>query len=264
MNRRQFLASCIATSAIATAGDVAAQTSSQDAREYYQLRRYDVASGPQSKLTENYFADALIPALKRMGMGPVGAFTLDFGEQTPAYYLLIPSLSVESLVNLELNLAEDQGFLEISAPFWNATAAAPACQRVESSLLKAFTGWPRITPPASAGTKGKRRFQLRTYESPSILDHMRKVEMVNTGEYEIFRKAGLPPVFFGDTLIGPRLPNLTYMVSVDDIGEVDAKWVAFRSSPEWKKLSSNPRFNFDPTVANVSNLIVSSLDCSQV
>jgi hypothetical protein len=223
-----------------------------------------VASGPQSKLTENYFADALIPALKRMGMGPVGAFTLDFGEQTPVYYLLIPSVSVETLLELDLNLANDQSFLEAAAPFWNAAAASPACRNVESSLLKAFTGWPRITPPASSATKGKRRFQLRTYESPSILDHMRKVEMINTGEFEIFIKAGMPPVFFGDTLIGPRLPNLTYMASVGDVGEVDAKWDAFRSSPEWKKLSSNPRFDFDQTVTNVSNLILSPLDCSQI
>ena len=54
-------------------------------REFYQLRRYNLMSGPQVELTEHYFADALIPALGRMGMGPVGAFRLDIGQETPQY-----------------------------------------------------------------------------------------------------------------------------------------------------------------------------------
>ena len=78
MERRQFLAASIATSAAALAGNATAQAPASAAREFYQLRRYTLMSGPQLKLTENYFADALIPALARMGMGPVGAFKLDY------------------------------------------------------------------------------------------------------------------------------------------------------------------------------------------
>jgi hypothetical protein len=264
MQRRQFLAASIAASAVALAGNNAAQTPARDNCEFYQLRRYDLQNGPPLRRTENYFASALIPALMRRGMGPVGAFKLDLGEQTPAYYLLIPSPSLEPLAELDLSLAEDGNFLEAAAPFWNATAESPAARHVESSLLKAFTGWPKITPPPSSGVKGGRKFQLRTYESPSHLDHLRKIEMVNAGEYEIFKNAGLPPVFFGDTLIGPRLPNLMYLLSVDNLGELDAKWAAFLGAPAWKKLTSNPRFNFDQTVNSVGSVIVSSLDCSQV
>ncbi len=174
------------------------------------MRRYNLLSGPQLTLTENYLGNALIPALGRMGMGPVGAFKLDIGQDTPADYVLIPGPSVSALAELDLQLAKDDDFLKLAAPFWNATATAPAFQRVEISLLAAFEGWPKLTPPASAAAKTKRIFQLRTYESPSNGDHVRKVEMFHSGEFDIFLKAGFHPVFFGDALFGlpPTQPHL--------------------------------------------------------
>ncbi len=263
MERRQFLAASLAASAAAAAGSAAAQSPAA-AREFYLLRRYRLFTGPQLKLTENFLSAALIPALQRLGLGPIGAFKLDIGPETPAYYVLIPSPSVEQLATLDMHLTGDAEFLQAADPFWNARSTAPAFQRTHDSLLAAFTGWPRITPPPAAATKGKRIFQLRTYESASNGEHIRKVEMFNAGEFESFTSAGFHPVFFGDTLVGPRTPNLTYMLSMTDLTEIDARWATFRNSPGWKKLSSDPRFAFDEIVSNISNLILSPLDCSQI
>ena len=80
-----------------------------------------------------------------------------------------------------------------------APAAAPAFERAERTLLGAFPGWPKLTAPKEK--LPKRIFQLRTYESPSDGDHVRKVEMFHKGEFEIFQKAGCHPVFFADALI---------------------------------------------------------------
>jgi hypothetical protein len=264
MERRHFLAASIATSATVLAGRASAQEQSAAPREFYQIRRYSFTSGPQQKLTENFFANALIPALAKRGFGPVGAFRLDIGPDTPTYYLVIPGKELGALARLDLELAEDQQFLDAAAPYWNATAAAPAFERVEVSLLEAFAGWPKLTPPAAAQTKAKRIFLLRTYESPSNAEHVRKVEMFHSGEFEIFVKAGFQPVFFGDTLAGPRMPNLTYMLALSDVAELDAKWDAFRNDPDWKKLQANPRFAYDQIVTNISYLVLSPLDCSQV
>ncbi|MGD0481339.1 MAG: NIPSNAP family protein [Terracidiphilus sp.] len=264
MQRRQFLAATLAASAMASARRTSAQAPAGAAREFYLLRRYQLRSGPQLKLTENYFAGALIPALARMSLGPAGAFKLDIGPETPAYYLLIPGAGVEMLAELDPRLARDAEFLAAAAPFWNATAGAPAFERVESWLLAAFAGWPQVTPPAAAASKGKRMFQLRTYESPSNGEHVRKVEMFHSGEFEIFKAAGFHPVFFGDTLVGSRMPSLTYMLSFGDMAELEAKWDVFRNDPAWKKLSADPRFAFDPIVMNISNLMLSPQDCSQI
>jgi hypothetical protein len=245
-------------------GNVAAQMAESRSSEFYLIRRYDLQAGPQMKVTESYFGDALIPSLTRMGMGPIGAFGVNFGPLAPAFYVLIPGPSVETLAELDLRLAQDSTFLKAAEPFWNAPATAPAFLRVESSLLKAFEGWPRLTLPATSATKGKRIFQLRTYESPSNGDHVRKVEMFQAGEFQIFRDADFHPVFYGDTLIGPRMPDMSYLLSFANMEEMNAKWDAFNSDPLWKKLSTAPRYGFEAIVSNVSNLVLSPLAVSQI
>ena len=264
MERRQFLAASLASSALAVAGNAAAQTPPPSAREFYVVRRYLLQQGPQTKLAEAFFSDALIPALTRLGLGPIGAFALGFGPETPAFYLLIPGSSVEVLAELDLRLAQDAAFMKSADPFWSAPTTAPAFQRVETSLLTAFEGWPKLTPPPSSATRSKRIFQIRTYESPSNAAHVRKVEMFHSGEFDIFVKAGCRPVFFGDTLIGSRMPNLTYMLSFTDAAELDAKWDVFRNDPAWKKLSTSPRYTADQLVTNITNLTLSPLACSQI
>ena len=262
MQRRHFLASSLATSALALSGKSGAQPARP--REYYELRKYLMQSGPQTKLTENYLSAALIPALNRLGMSLIGVFSLSIGPETPTLYVLIPSTSVESLVTSDLHLAQDQQFLQAAEPFWNAPAAAPPYIRIESTLLIAFEGWPKITPPPATAQRGKRIFQLRSYESPTSQDHVRKVEMFHHGEFEIFQKAGFAQVFYGDALIGPRLPHLTYMLSFGDLAEMDAKWDLFRNDPAWKKLSADPRYAFEPIVSNITNLILTPAAFSQI
>ena len=264
MRRRQFLAGTVATTAVAALGSTPEQTESASPRDFYLIRRYTLRSGPQLKLTADYFSNALIPAVRRIGLGPVGAFRLDFGPETPAYLLLIPGPSTAALAEVDLRLRNDAEFLRAAEPFWSAPAAEPAFVRVESFLLAAFQGWPKLTPPFPESNKGKRIFQLRTYESPSERDHVRKVEMFHSGEFEIFKAAGFRPVFFGDTLIGTRMPNLTYMLAFTDMAELEARWDVFRNHPAWKKLSSDPRFAFEPIVDTITNLVLSPLDCSQI
>jgi len=263
MERRQFLAASLAASTLAAGGAIAAPAAANP-REFYQLRRYNLRTGPQLKLTEDFFANALIPAATRLSLGPLGAFKLDIGERTPAYYLLIPGPSAAALAELDLRLAEDPEFLEAAAPFWKATALAPAFQDVEITLLAAFKGWPKVTPPAAAATRSERIFQLRTYRSPSNADHVRKVEMFHAGEFDIFLKAGFHPVFFGDALAGSLLPHLTYMLSFKDSAELEAKWDVFRNDPAWKQLSTSPRYGSDQLVTNIDNLLLSPLACSQI
>ena len=266
MDRRQFLATSLAASATTVAGGASAQTTASAPREYYQIRRYQLQAGPQTKLAESYFSDALIPALTRMGMGPTGVFSLTIGQETPAYYSLITGASAEAVASVDFKLAQDADFMKAAEPFWSAPATAPAFVRVDASLLIAFEGWPKLMTPASGPNplKGKRIVQLRTYESPSYAAHVRKVEMFNKGEFDIFVKAGCRPVFFADTLVGPRTPNLTYMLSFTDIDELNANWAKFVADPDWKQLSTSPRYAYESIVSNISNLVLNPLSASQI
>jgi hypothetical protein len=266
VKRRQFLTSSLAASAFALARKTTeAQTSPiATPREYYELRQYHLQTGPQTKLMDTYVSEALIPALNRLGISPVGAFTLTLGPDTPTLYVLLPSTKLETLVTAQLQLAQDSTFMQAAEPFWNAPANQPAYVRVESSLMIAFEGRPKLTVPPVTAEHGKRIFQLRTYESPSNQAHVRKVEMFHSGEFEVFQRAGFWPVFYGDVLVGPRLPKLTYMLSYPELGEMNAKWAAFGADPEWKKLTSSPRFNFEEIVSNITNLVLTPTPYSQI
>ena len=268
MQRRNFLGCSLGASAVAAAGvRVAAagqQASAAGGREYYELRRYHLVSGPQQKLTKSFFAEALIPALNRLGMKPIGAFDLDVGPETPSTYLLIPSTSLDALVTAEQRLAQDEEYQRAGHAFLNAPATAPPYERVESSLMIAFEGYPKLTTPPVTAQHGARVFQLRTYESPTSHDHRMKVEMFHSGEFGCFERAGFWQVFYGDTLIGQHLPNLTYMLSFPDLSEMNSKWKAFRDDPEWKKLSASAKFSYESIVSNISNLVLNPASYSQI
>jgi hypothetical protein len=246
-------------------GDAMGQTAAKAGREFYQLRKYALRNGPQLALCQGYFERALIPALGRMGMGPVGAFKLDIGPQTPSYYVLIPSTDAEALVNLDAKLGADAEYVKAAGGFRDAPAAAPAFERSERSLLAAFAGWPKLTAPKRVdGKLPKRIFQLRTYESPSQVAHQRKMAMFNDAEIGIFTRTGLTPVFFADTLYGTRMPCLTYMLTFADMAEMTAHWAAFSADAEWKELSHKPGNTDAEIVSNISNLYLSPLGCSEI
>jgi hypothetical protein len=259
LERRDFVTSAIAMAGVALSGGEGRALPAAP-QEFYQLRKYALRNGNQLSLTQSYFEHALSPALNRMSLTPVGAFKLDIGPETPTYYLLIPATSVEALATVNTRLAEDQEFVKAAAAFWGAPAAAPPFERVETSLMSAFAGWPKLVAP-----KGEKRiFQLRTYESATDAAHVRKVQMFNEAEIGIFVRTGLAPVFFGDTLIGHRMPSLTYMLTFTDIPDLMKNWAAFASDPAWKDLSRRPG-NTDPEiVSNISNLYLSPLSCSQI
>jgi hypothetical protein len=249
----------------AMAQAAARSTGPATGREFYQLRKYELRNGPQMALTQGYFERALIPALNRMGIGPIGAFKLDIGPQTPAYSVLIPSNDAEALATLDAALGADAEYVKAAAGFRDAPASAPAFERSERSLLGAFTGWPKLTAPKLAeGKLPKRIFQLRTYESPSQVAHTRKIAMFNEAEIAIFTRNGLSPVFFGDTLIGTRMPCLTYMLTFADMAELTAHWAAFSADAAWKELSHRPGNTDAEIVSNISNLYLSPLPCSQI
>ena len=124
---------------------------------------------------------------------------------------------------------------------------------MDDTLLHAFEGHPVLTVPPS----GKRILQLRMYESPSVADHLRKVQMFHSGEFDIFAACGMRAVFYSQVIIGQRMPALTYMLRFDSLTDLEARWNQFRVNPDWKKLQADPRFSGEDLVSNITNLLLS-------
>jgi len=262
VRRRDFLAaSCCAGWTASWAGAV--QAASEGHRHFFEFRQYSLLPGPKKGRFNAFLRQAMIPALNRLGIGPVGVFFPKYGPNKPTLFLLLPHPSLESVLTLAERLLADKEFCEAGAEVVDAPLADPAYLRVESSLLVAFDELPTLQIPSQTKEGKPRIFELRTYESHSIKAGKKKIEMFNKGgEIAIFKKTGLQPVFFAETIIGRAMPNLTYMLAFDDMAARDAAWKNFITDPDWEKLKADPQYK--DTVSNITDVILRPAPYSQV
>lgn len=233
-------------------------------REFYKLTRYQLRNGPQPKLVNNYLREALVPALNRAGIKPVGVFHGIAGPENPAIYVLVPYPSPEAMVSVRKQLAQDQEYQSRAADYLSAPATNPAYIRFESFFLEAFESFPKIEVPPAANENRPRIFELRTYENPSEKANETKVKMFNTAEIAIFRRTGLRPVFFGNAMVGSRMPHLTYMLTFENMEQREKNWKVFGSDPAWKKLSTTPGYTDPEIITNITNIFLGPAPYSQI
>ena len=222
--------------------------------------------GPRQQAVNEFWQKAAIPALRRAGAGPIGVFNVMIGPESPTVYVVIVHRTLEAFAAIEGRLAADAEFQKTGATYLDAAAIDPAFVRVESSLLRAFDGMPKLELPFGGGEAGRRSriFELRTYESHSEQASRKKIGMFNNGEIAIFRKAGLQPVFFGETIVGSNMPNLTYLLVYEDMAARDRQWAAFAADPDWRKLSTTPGLTDPEIVMSISNVYLRPAAFSEI
>jgi len=264
VKRRDFLAaSCLASTVPLTAMAAADPSPSGGNPQYFEFRGYNIFTGPKKRLVGDFLKNVQIPALNRLGIGPIGVFNVKYGENKPWLYVLLPHPSLESVVTLSERLLADATFVESGAEFLDAPVSDPAYIRVESSLRVAFDGMPQLQVPTQTAENKPRIFELRTYESRSIKVGKKKIEMFHEGgEIAIFKNVGMQPVFFSERLIGPKLPCLDYMLAFDDMAARDAAWGRFSADPDWHKLRQDPQYA--DTVSNITDIILRPTGFSQI
>ncbi len=259
MNRRNF----IQQSALAAAGSSGlSQTSfrpQQAVREYYELRVYELRNGGKRSVMDAYWKDAMIPALNALGIRNVGAFTEMGQPEPPKMYVLMPYTSLDQWTQARQQL-DQQPAHQRNTPsyFEQGTPDSPNYLRYKSSLMLSFEGMPQMKVP----NQGERLFELRTYESFDEDAARRKIAMFNREELPIFDATGLKSVFFGETLIGDQLPQLTYLLAFTDMDERDRNWKAFIDHPDWKRVSQLPEYA--DTVSRIDRTFLVPTDYSQV
>jgi len=260
MRRRQWL---VGAGAAAGAGLVPARgLAAEGRRDYYELRSYEVRIGEQKGALDGFLRDAAVPAWNRQGIEPVGIFETSAGPEMPKVHVLLTHPSLDSLARSGERLEADTAFLEAAGTWLERPATSPGYVRYESTLLEAFPNVPRIEVPDTAKP---RIFELRTYESHGERSHAMKVQMFTTlGELEIFRRAGLTPVFFGRTLVGRRLPNFVYMLTFADQAARQKAWGTFVADPAWEKLKNTPGYSDPEILSNLSSLTLRPTAYSQV
>lgn len=271
MDRRAFVGGSLGaalgptlTAASANAETQGTSSGSGARPQILELRRYQYRFGPMEARHAEYARTALVPAINRAGIKPVGAFSVSVGPGGPAVYMLLPHPNAESVVTLGSRLVSDAEYKQAAGSFRSLPPTDPPYVRRDSSLILAFDTAPTVQVPVPAST-ASRVFEMRTYESHNESAGLKKIEMFEKGgELPIFRRVGLAPVFFGRDIVGPRMPSLTYMVGFADNAAREKAWAAFRDDAEWAKLRSTPGYSNADIMTNITIQILRPTDYSQI
>jgi hypothetical protein len=229
-----------------------------DARECYEWRTYKLIDKSKQHRVHDYLKSAALPTWKRIGLGPVGVFTESGENAGPSIHVLLVYPTALTVTTAREAMERDPEYQTAAAEYLAAKKEDPAFERVESWLLLAFRGAPKITPP----TGKPRAYELRTYQNHGEDRARAKVEMFNDGEMNIFPDCGFQNVFFGEALIGSGLPCLKYMLATPDLEANTAAWAKFIAHPQFVKMKNDPKYA--GTEPNIVKLYLQSTEYSQV
>lgn len=223
-------------------------------RDIYQIKTYVMNTADQMEVTESYLKDAYLPALKRTGIKHIGVFkpkTIET-DSIKKVIVLIPFPSLDAFLNLDDKLSQDKVYLADGSSYLNAPYNEAPYIRIESVLLKAFSGHPTLTLPSLTNPKNERVYEMRSYESSTEAISKNKIDMFNNGgEIKLFDRLNFNAVFYGEIISGNKMPNLMYMTTFENKEKRDELWKAFFSSPEWKVLSAETKYKNNVSKADI-------------
>jgi hypothetical protein len=219
--------------------------SAAPSREFYELRTYKFSTAEQQARVEDYLQKALLPALHRANIKKAGVFKpLDTDSLfTKRLVVLIPFKSLDEFEGVTDKLSKDKLYLIDGKEYIDALYDHPPYMRIETIVLKSFSGQPQMKLPELKGPLADRVYELRSYEGPTEKISRNKIEMFNAGdEVGLFKRLGFNAVFYGEVLSGPSMPNLMYMTTFENMASRDEHWKAFGADEQWKKLIANPYY----------------------
>jgi hypothetical protein len=262
MNRRGFLQSAVSAAVASGAAVQGAAPTGAEGADHLEVRMYSPRAGGMEVL-EGYLRDAFIPACTRAGVGPVGVMKEKLAEGSETVWVLIVHRAIfgMSLVTPQA-LAKDSVHQEAARPYADVSPEAAPYERYEVSLLQGIDAMPKFSVMILPGSP--RIFNLRVYESHNERAHLKKVEMFQIGELEIFKRVGLNPCFFGHAVAGGRMPNLTYLLQFADEDARAKAWGKFREDPEWKRLKAKDGFADRDIVSKITNRVFVPTTYSQM
>ncbi len=240
-------------------------SSTLSARDYYQIKVYNVKDQAQQATVENYLKDAWLPALHKAGVKKIGVFKPIANDPAAGkkIFVFIPLKNLGQIEKIEAALAKDSEYQKAGTAYINAAFDNPPYVRMESLLLKAFSEMPKFSVPKYTTPKCEQIFELRSYEGATEKIWKKKVEMFNEGgEVALFKKLEFNAVFYGEVISGSAMPNLIYMTSFSDIKSNQDHWNVFRDHPDWKKLSGMKEYK--NTVSHMDKYLMHPTDYSDI
>lgn len=227
-----------------------------ETREYYEVRSYVLGDKGDAAAINAYLKDALIPALKRQGVGPVGVFTNAANDETgsPRIVTVIPYESADQIATIEANVQADPQFQTDAKAYLDRGPKDSPYARISSELLVSMACMPAMAVPEGTLDNDDRVYELRVYESANErLGHL-KVDMFNSGEVPIFLDSNITPIFIGQAIVGPQTPNLTYLTMYPSEADRVESWKVFLAHPDWQVLKAVKKYQ--GTVSRIDKFLM--------
>ena len=237
-------------------------------RQFIEVRRYTVKDEDKRTQLVDILDKALIPALNRQGLRPVGVLN-PIKRETPlereakfanSVFVVIPHRTTATFVSTAARLRADAVYMRDAAPIFETTSRDPVYTDCETFLLHGFPTLPGVEVP---NLGPDRVFEMRLYRSFNIERNEAKIHMFDEGgELPLFRKVGLNPIFFGDILAGTRMPAFLYIVGCPSLQAHAEAWRTFVSHPEWIAMKDLPEYA--DTATEIESVVLTPSAGSQI
>jgi hypothetical protein len=230
MNRRSFMGLAGAAMPAFAAG--ASEADSKTFRTYMLWQMF-LKNGSQPQRAHDYLKNALIPYFKRAKAGPVLVMEALVAPHMPQIAVIIGYKSLADLAETHAASEKDEALMKVHEQ-WDRDNE-PNAESHSSMVLQATDFSPELVIDKEP-RKAQRIFELRTYHSPSAHQLQALNERFAGPEIKIFHRSGVHPILYTNTIIGPNVPNLTYVIPFDNLDAREKAWNAFGADPEWIKV----------------------------
>lgn len=225
MERRTFVQTMAGASMLAQAQTPAAKT------RLYRLDYFYYRQGEQANRLNQFFSSQAPLFLKHMRS--FGVFTAVMAPHAQTMLVLSGFAGAEQERAAAAEMGADPGYKKAHDEF--ESGAEPPFDSMQRVLLEATSFSPEIVAPPEK-PKTQRYFELRIYHSPTLRQLAMVHERFSGPEIQIFHRSGMHPILYGDTIMGPDMPNLTYMIPFASLADREKAWDAFGADPEWIKV----------------------------
>jgi hypothetical protein len=224
MHRRRFIGALGALSL--------AQAATPEKRtRFYAFEHFTLKNGSGASRLHDFLSQAFLPAMNRVHSGPKIVLEQLVGPHTPEVLAIYGFSSMEEMWDVHSRLMHDESAGKALQGL--ESGVEPAFESLDSSVVEAADYSPEIKPEASDSL---RIFEVRVYHSPTWRQLGLLHERFRGPEIKIFHRAGVHPILYGSTVIGPNIPNLTYVIPFTDLAAREKAWNAFAADPEWQKV----------------------------
>ena len=162
-----------------------------------------------------------------------GVFSAVMAPHAQTTLVLSGFSSLEQMIAAENRMEADSALQKARQELERGTK--PAFGSRQRVLLRTADFSPEIVPLAEKPQR-PRYFEIRVYHSPTERQLRLVHERFAGPEIQVFHRSGIHPILYGDTFAGPDMPNLTYIIPFNSLGDRERAWDTFGADPEWLKV----------------------------